>query len=116
MAKLTGVNEREAAAMQVMQEHTVTTPLAPTDSAEKRIAVSWPSPKVYVDSDSDLYYAWSLTNADTVNSSNNLRVYGDVHTPLDVPWGMLGRVVGSTIYLCLLKVDPGTAEARVALS
>jgi len=88
--------------------------LAPTDSATKSVTLAWPYTKIWLFSDSELYYTWAVNSADAIDTSNSMKLPAGVPIQLDVPWGKSSDGRAGTLYFQVRRVAAGTADVRVA--
>ena len=96
------------------------TPLAPTQATPKNQEVPFPCSKVFVYSDYEIYWTWSLSTGTSVNTTNSLKLPANTLTQMNVPWGKLlekhvggGRSSGDSLYFHCRTVSNNTASVRI---
>lgn len=116
MAILNGFSEKEAASARFLQEYTEETVLAPTATTYKKIDVTWGTFRIWVYTDSEIYWTWSLTSTDVISSSNSQILPARTGKPFDVPWGKVSAPrKHRTIYFQVKRVLTGTGNVRVSV-
>lgn len=100
--------------LQVAFSYEEATALAPTDAATKTLSFAWPYTKIWLFSDSELYFTWSLSSSDVIDTSNSLKLPAGVPIEMGVPWGLSIAGTDDTIYFQCRRVASGTADVRVA--
>jgi len=97
------------------------TALAPTQLATKSQAIPYPVTKLFIYSDYEIYWSWSLTAAatDVINTTNSMKLPAKTLVQMNVPWGKLLEKYeagghADSIYFQVRTVSNNTASVRLA--
>ena len=107
-------NVRESAAIDVHSGYEQLTALAPTSSLTKTQEIPFGYYKLHVQSDQDIYYTWALSTTDAIDTAKDLYIPSGVLVVLNVPWGMINKPAGKSLYFHCRSVLSVTANVRIA--